>query len=111
MHATHHFPPSDEASPKQQTVISVGDKGRAQLTRTEGNNYAMCIQDTYKLRVTFSQASVIAEELLKYNPDAVRVVYNKFRSAISFKPTLSTILTPESIEKQMNDPSGNREKR
>ena len=68
----------------------------------------MCIQDTYKLRVTFSQASVIAEELLKYNPEAVRVVFNKFKSAISFKPTLSTILTPEAIEKQLNDPSGNK---
>ena len=41
------------------------------------------------------QASTIAEELLKYNPDSVRVLFNKFYSAISFKPTVSTILTPE----------------
>lgn len=32
---------------------------------------------------------------MKYNPDAVRVVFNKFKSAISFKPTVSTVLTPE----------------
>ena len=41
------------------------------------------------------QAATIAEEVLKYNPDAVRVLYNKFYSAISFKPTISTVLTPE----------------
>lgn len=41
------------------------------------------------------QASMIAEELLKHNPDVVRIVYNKFRSAISFKPTVATVLLPE----------------
>jgi hypothetical protein len=42
-----------------------------------------------------AQASTISEEVLKFNPDAIRVVFNKFYSAISFKPTVSTILTPE----------------
>lgn len=41
------------------------------------------------------QASLIAEDLLKSNPEAVKILFNKFRSAISFKPTLATILTPE----------------
>jgi hypothetical protein len=41
------------------------------------------------------QASLIAEELLRHNPEVVRIVYNKFRSAISFKPTLATVLMPE----------------
>jgi hypothetical protein len=38
---------------------------------------------------------MIAEELLKYNPGAVRVLFNKFGSAISFKPTVSTVMSPE----------------
>lgn len=41
------------------------------------------------------QASLIAEELMKNSPDAVQVLFNKFRSAIAFKPTIATILTPE----------------
>lgn len=42
-----------------------------------------------------AQASLIAEDLLKSNPDVVRVIFNKFRSAISFKPTIATVLLPE----------------
>ena len=42
-----------------------------------------------------AQASLIAEELLKSNPDVVRIIFNKFRSAISFKPTIATVLMPE----------------
>ncbi len=37
------------------TVATIGDKGRSQLTRTEGKLYTLGIADTYKLRVTFAQ--------------------------------------------------------
>lgn len=40
------------------------------------------------------QASLIAEDLLKHNPEVVKIIFNKFRSAISFKPTLATVLSP-----------------
>ena len=75
--------------------MAIGDKGRAQLSRAESNLFALSIADTYKVRVTFAQASLIGEEVLKQNADAVRIVYNKFRSAISFKPTVATVLSPE----------------
>jgi F-type H+-transporting ATPase subunit gamma len=41
------------------------------------------------------QASLLAEEVLKTNPDAIRVIYNKFKSAISYKPTIATVLSAE----------------
>ena len=37
----------------------------------------------------------MAEELLKTEYDAVRLVYNRFVSAIAFKPTIATILSPD----------------
>lgn len=92
----------------EQTVVSVGDKGRSQLTRTHDKIFTLSIADTYKIRVTFAQASLIAEELLKSNPDVVRIVYNKFKSAISFKPTLATVLMPEYMDKQSTDATGNK---
>lgn len=98
------MPPSDT---RDITLASIGDKGRAQLIRAESKLFQLAFQDTYKAKVTFAQASVIAEELLKHNPQAVQVLFNKFHSAISFRPTLATILsTPESLEKQLADPSG-----
>jgi F0F1-type ATP synthase gamma subunit len=36
--------------------------------------------------------SAIAEELLKTEYDAVRIIFNRFQSAISFKPTIATVL-------------------
>lgn len=41
------------------------------------------------------QASLIAEEIAKHGADAVRIVFNKFHSAISFKPTLATVLNAQ----------------
>ena len=38
------------------------------------------------------QVSAIAEELLKTEYDAVRIIFNRFQSAISFKPTIATVL-------------------
>lgn len=42
------------------------------------------------------QIAVLADDILKnVEFDALRVVFNKFHSVISFKPTMSTILSPE----------------
>ena len=41
------------------------------------------------------QISAIAEELLKTEYDACRIVYNKFGSAVAFKPTIATVLSPD----------------
>jgi F0F1-type ATP synthase gamma subunit len=42
------------------------------------------------------QVSVLADDILKnVEFDALRIVYNKFQSVVSFIPTISTILSPE----------------
>ena len=44
---------------------------------------------------------MIAEELLKTEYDAARLVFNRFQSAIAFKPTITTVLSPNALEKEM----------
>lgn len=44
-------------------------------------------------RLTFTTASQVAEELMKREPETVRIVFNKFQSAISFRPTIATALS------------------
>ncbi|KAI8469133.1 MAG: F1F0 ATP synthase gamma subunit [Monoraphidium minutum] len=92
----------------KQTLVSIGDKGRSQLTRAAPDKLTTIWQDTYKVRTTFSQASVIAEEVLASEPDAVKVLFNKFHSAISFKPTLATVLSSSGIEQQMSGEQGSK---
>ena len=45
--------------------------------------------------------SAIAEELLKTEYDVVRIIFNRFQSAISFKPTIATVLSPDALEKEV----------
>lgn len=51
--------------------------------------------DTNKVRITFPEASLIAEELLKTEFDSARIVYNRFVTAIAQKPTIATVLSPD----------------
>lgn len=44
------------------------------------------------------QISVLADDILKnVEYDALRIIFNKFHSVVSFIPTVSTILSPEVI--------------
>lgn len=89
-------------------LVTIGDKGRAQLQRLAPDQIKLSIADTYKDRVTFSQASLIAEEILKQRADATRIVFNKFHSAISFKPTLATVLSAEALDRQLAGEQGSK---
>jgi hypothetical protein len=40
---------------KNQNIFVIGDKGRAQLTRTHGKDVKEVVQDVGKIRITFSQ--------------------------------------------------------
>ena len=72
----------------KQSLVTIGDKGRSQLSRAAPERLTDAFQDTYKVRTTFPQAAMIAEAVLAQEPDAVKVLFNKFHSAISFKPTV-----------------------
>ena len=41
------------------------------------------------------QACYLAEEVLKTEYDAARIIFNRFQSAIAFKPTIATVLSPD----------------
>lgn len=92
----------------EQALVTIGDKGRAQLQRVAPERIRLSVAETYKDRVTFSQASLIAEEVLRENADAVRVLFNKFHSAISFKPTMATVLSPTGVERQLATEQGSK---
>lgn len=38
---------------------------------------------------------MVCEDILKQEADVVRIVYNRFVTAISYKPTVATILSAE----------------
>ena len=85
---------------KKSTMVVIGEKGRAQLGRgPSAADIVATVADYGKVRVTFSQVSAIAGLLLAKEYDVCRLVYNRFVSAISYKPTIATILSPDALEK------------
>ncbi|GAB4815770.1 hypothetical protein N2152v2_002816 [Parachlorella kessleri] len=93
-------------SEKENQLIVVGEKGRSQLQRDMRNSIIATIADTNKVRITFPQVSAIAEELLKTEFDAARLIFNRFQSAIAYKPTIATVLSPDNLEKEAAEGGG-----
>ena len=61
----------------------------------------MTVSELQKNPINYTQIAVLADDILKnVEYDALRVVFNKFHSVISFKPTMTTILSPEVMEKE-----------
>ena len=42
--------------------------------------------------------SQIADDVLKVDFDSARIVYNRFVSAMSFRPTIATVLSPDVLQ-------------
>ncbi|XP_040199283.1 ATP synthase subunit gamma, mitochondrial isoform X1 [Rana temporaria] len=90
---------------KEVKVIGIGDKLRGILQRTHGSHFLVTFKDVGRKPPTFSDASLIASELLNcgYEFDQGSVVFNRFRSVISYrtveKPifSLDTVANSESI--------------
>lgn len=85
---------------KKSTMVVIGEKGKAQLARgASAANIVATVADYGKVRVTFSQVSAIAGLILAKEYDVCRLVYNRFISAISYKATVATVLSPDTLEK------------
>ena len=84
----------------EQSLVILGEKGKAQLQRDNADKIAATIADTQKVRLTFPLTCSIAEEILKTEYDVARIVYNRFVSAIAQKPTIATVMSPDALEKE-----------
>lgn len=88
------------AEGKDNHLVILGEKGRSQLQRDQRDIIYATIADTNKVKLTFPQACSIAEEVLKTEYDTARIIFNRFVSAIAYKPTIATVLSPNALEKE-----------
>uniref|UniRef100_A0A8R7P0W7 ATP synthase subunit gamma, mitochondrial n=1 Tax=Triticum urartu TaxID=4572 RepID=A0A8R7P0W7_TRIUA len=88
-------------SEKESKYVILGEKGKVQLIRDSRKHIEMTVSELQKNPINYTQVAVLADDILKnVEYDAIRVVFNKFQSVISFRPTLATILSPEVMEKE-----------
>ncbi|GJP40472.1 hypothetical protein CLOM_g152, partial [Closterium sp. NIES-68] len=90
--------PSEE---NKSVFVIMGEKAKLQLQRDPRNVIEMTIADTQKVGINFTQTSMIVDEILKnVEFDAARIIYNRFNSVVAFVPTVSTVLSPETLLKE-----------
>lgn len=86
---------------KETKYVILGEKGKAQLIRDSKKDIELIITELQKNPLNYTQVSALADDILKnVEFDALRLVFNKFQSVVSFLPTTATILSPEVIEKE-----------
>lgn len=86
---------------KETKYVILGEKGKAQLVRDSKNSIELSISELQKNPLNYTQVAVLADDILKnVEFDALRIVFNKFHSVVSFPPTVSTVLSPEVVEKE-----------
>ncbi|KAL4347956.1 hypothetical protein GQ457_17G017520 [Hibiscus cannabinus] len=86
---------------KETKYVILGEKAKAQLIRDSKKDIQLIITELQKNPLNYTQVSVLADEILKnVEFDALRIVFNKFHSVVSFVPTVSTVLSPEIVERE-----------
>nr|UER43510.1 gamma subunit of Mt ATP synthase [Viscum album] len=86
---------------KESKFIVLGDKAKAQLARVAPKNIQMVLTELQKIPLNYTQISVLADDILKnVEYDSLRVIFNKFKTALTYFPAVVTIFSPEILERE-----------
>ena len=88
---TRNLISSLSASGKDYKLFVLGDKGRSQLRRVYGDNFVGTATERV-MPYSFELASSIASDLQSGEYDAVHLLYNEFKSAIAYTPSIKSIV-------------------
>lgn len=80
-------------------VAVVGEKSKAQLSRSNGKNIVLSFAGSGKDVPTFADAQAIADQIVLLPTDygSIKVMYNKFLNAQSYDPTIVEAFSEEAI--------------
>ena len=82
-------------------VVVIGEKSKAQLSRSNGKNIVLSFANVGKDVPTFADAQAIADQIVQLPTDyaSVRIIYNKFINATSYEATPIEAFSEEAIAK------------
>lgn len=88
-------------------LVVIGEKCKAQLSRSNGKNIQLSFAGIGKDVPSFADASAIADQisLLPGDYASVGILYNKFINATSYEPTLVQAFSEEAIAQSRMAPS------
>ncbi|TVY28076.1 ATP synthase subunit gamma, mitochondrial [Lachnellula hyalina] len=85
-------------------IVVLGEKCKAQLSRSNGKNIVLSFNNVGKNIPTFAEAQAIADQisLLPADYASIQIVYNKFVNATSYEPTPVEAFSEEAIKESPN---------
>ncbi|KAF0514594.1 ATP synthase F1, gamma subunit [Gigaspora margarita] len=92
-----------QEKPNSQVVV-LGDKAKAQLSRTIRNNIRLSFNQIGKATPTYTEACAIADTILneKIEFDQAIIVYNYFKSVISYEADTIPVFSESTFSKSGN---------
>lgn len=90
---------ADAQSSEGPAIIVLGEKSKAQLSRSLGKNIALSFNQVGKDVPTYADAAAISDQIIKSGIkfDKVNLIYNKYVSAISFESDVIEVYSEESL--------------
>lgn len=101
--ATKALITKDNQIDSNASIITVGIKAKDQLQRVYGKVIQTSITDISKKGISFANASLIAEEVLKNNYDVCYIVYNQFKSVLTQNIIEDKIPSRAALENSYNE--------
>lgn len=83
----------------ETSMTVIGEKARGQLSKAYAESVKSTIVDLSKVPLTFATASLVTDAILAEGAQKHQIIYNRFQSVISFKPTVATVYSSEEYEK------------
>ncbi|CAG9536588.1 unnamed protein product [Cercopithifilaria johnstoni] len=93
---------TEKASEADYKLVLIGDKAKASMQILHANHVLFSCNEIGRLPPTFQDASVIAAKILTsdFKFDKGFILYNKFRSVVSYKTSVIPMFTLDTIVKQ-----------
>lgn len=81
-------------------IVIVGDKSKAQLSRSLTSNFSLTVNQIGRDIPTFADAAGVADLIVKsgIKYDAIAIVYNKFVSALSYEAAVMEVLNEDVLK-------------
>ncbi|KAI0482632.1 ATP synthase F1 gamma [Xylariaceae sp. FL0804] len=95
-----HLGPEHQAA----DLVLVGEKSRAQLSRTNARDIVLSFSGVGKDVPTFADAQAIADQVVQLSTDYsdIKIVHNKFINATSYEPVIIEAFSEEAIANSPN---------
>ncbi|KAF2253291.1 putative ATP synthase subunit gamma, mitochondrial [Trematosphaeria pertusa] len=87
-----------------QDLVVLGEKCKAQLSRSNGRNFVLSFAGIGKDVPTFADAAAVADQISMLPTDytSIKIIYNKFNNAQSYEPIAIEAFSEEAIAQSPN---------